>query len=159
MTLRWAGHRDSVDLPYGPSCPATSPGGPRPPRIALENLGQPLGNPTDPGWYGNGTLWTTVPPGLPAKLADLRTTGPDGASMIGLKLGWNRARPGAVKITARPLQGPAARFIAQVGTVQQYGAVGFVPSNLLFGRPGCWRIIARLGDRALPLVVDVPSPA
>src|SRR5579862_1204148 len=146
MTVRWAGGTDSVNVPYGPSCPVTSPGGPRPTRLALENLGQPLGNPTDAGWYGNGTLWTTVPPGLPADLAELRTTGPGRVSMIGIKMGWQRARPGAVSITARPVHGPPARFIARVGTVQQYGRLGFVPSNLMFERAGCWRITARLAN-------------
>jgi len=159
LTLQWAGHTDSVDLPYDPSCPVTPPSGPRPPRVALQNLGQPMGSASDPGWYGNGTLWTELPPGLPANLADLRTTGPGGASMIGLKVGWNRARPGAVSITARPLHGPPARFIAHVGTVSEYGPTGFVPSNLMFGRAGCWQITARLGDHVLPVVVDIPFAA
>lgn len=158
VNLRWAGHTDSVDLPYDPSCPVTPPGGPRPPRVALENFGQPMASASSPGWYGNGALWTELPPGLPANLAALRTTGPNGVPMIGIKMGWNRALPGAVTVAARPLHGPAAEFTAHVGTVQEYGRRGFVTSELLFGRPGCWRITARLGRHVLPLVVDIPSP-
>ncbi len=139
-------------------CPITRPGGPRPPRVALQNLGQPMGRASDPGWYGNGVLWTELPPGLPADRADLRTWGPHHTPMVGLKVGWNRALPGAVSITAHPLHGSPALFIAQTSTVQEYGPRGFIPSGLEFARPGCWRVTARLGDHVLPVVLDVPSP-
>ena len=42
-------------------CPASTPAGPRPPRHALLNFGTLMAHPSDPGWYGNGVLWTVLP--------------------------------------------------------------------------------------------------
>ncbi len=130
-------------------CPVTKPGGPRPPRYALLNFGTPITNPSDPSLYGNGTLWTGLPRAQTVA-RDPRT------GMIGVKLGWFRARRGLVTITAKPWRGPAARFRAWVGTPQEYGPTGFAASGLTFGRAGCWQLRARLAGRVLKLVLYVP---
>jgi hypothetical protein len=127
------------------------PGGPPPPQNALLNLGQPIAKASDPGWYGNGTLWTSLRPPI-----SFRRDGRHG--MLVTKIGWFRARPGGVTIMAEPVRGPPARFRADVGTSQSYGATGFAPSILEFGRFGCWRLRARLGDRVLTVVLDVSGP-
>jgi hypothetical protein len=130
------------------SCPTTKPGGPRPPRFALLNFGNQIASPTDPTLYGNGVLWTGIP--SPAwSVWDPRTR------MIGIKMGWFRARPGRVTLTAKPLDGPPARFTGQVGTPAEYGPTGFAASGLAFGRPGCWKLHASLAMRELTIVLDV----
>ena len=121
------------------------PGGPRPPRFALLNFGDPIASRSDPGWYGNGALWTELPTPAPIQA--------DG--MLGMKVGWFRARIGQVTITGTPLYGPPARFSARVGTPAQYGATGFTVSGIEFGRPGCWRLHASLDGRVLTVVLNV----
>jgi hypothetical protein len=75
--------------------------------------------------------------------------------MLGIKMGWFRARPGLVTITARPLYGPPASFSAQVGTPAEYGPTGFTASGIAFGRPGCWRLHASLAGHVLTIVLNV----
>jgi hypothetical protein len=132
-------------------CPVSTPAGPRPPHRALLNFGDPIAKPSDPGWYGNGVLWTLLPL---FSAQTLRGPGP----AVHMKIPWFRADTGRVTITAAPLAGPPARFSANVGTPASYGATGFAPSILQFGRPGCWRLHAHLASRVLTLVVRV-SPA
>jgi hypothetical protein len=131
------------------ACPTTQPGGPRPPRFALLNFGNPIASESDPGWYGNGALWTRLQP--QTRFLRDRQTG-----KIGHKLGWFRARRGLVTVTGKPLHGPPARFSAQVGTPQEYGPTGFAAGGLEFGRPGCWQVRAQLAGRVLTLVLKVP---
>ncbi len=133
-------------------CPTTKPGGPRPPRYALLNFGDPIASASDPSLYGNGTLWV----GLPQPNWAVRDSM---TGMIGLKLGWFRARRGVVTVTGRPRDGSSARFSAQVGTPAEYGATGFAASDLEFGRGGCWQINARLAGRVLTVVLQVPRPS
>ena len=74
------------------------------------------------------------------------------------KMGWFRARPGEVTITARPVDGPPARFEAEVGPLASYGPTGFVPSVLAFGRAGCWQLNAKLEDHVLRVVLAISRP-
>jgi hypothetical protein len=132
------------------SCQTTGAGRPRPPRFALLNFGDQIASPTDPTLYGNGILWTGIP--SPAwSVWDPRTR------MIGIKMGWFRARPGRVTLTAKPLDGLPARFTGQVGTPAEYGPTGFAASGFAFGRPGCWKLRASLAGRVLTIVLDVRS--
>ena len=142
--------RGSSDITDRAACATTKPHGPRPPRIALLNLGDPIARASDPGWYGNGALWTELPP--PTQVSRDPHSG-----MLGIKMGWFRARPGLVTITARPVHGPPARFSAHVGTPQEYGPTGFAASGLEFARPGCWQLRARLAGHVLALLLYVPS--
>lgn len=128
-------------------CPVSKPGGPPPPANALLNGGTPIAKTSDPGWYGNGVLWTN----LPWATQFIRT--PSG--LLSTKVPWFRARAGAVAIDARPLHGPPARFAASVGTPVSYGPTGFSPSILAFGRTGCWAVHAHLDGRALDVVMQV----
>jgi hypothetical protein len=127
------------------ACPTTKPGGPRPPRFALLNFGDPIASPSDPGWYGNGALWTELPAPAPSQ-ADGR---------LAMKMGWFRALTGQVTITGKPLYGPPASFSAAVGTPPEYGPAGFTISGIAFGRSGCWRLHASLAGRVLTVVLNV----
>jgi hypothetical protein len=129
----------------------TPPGGPTPPRIALLNLGQPIAHASDPGWRGNGMLWTQFQ-------SPLSTHRDRASGLLVTKMGWFRARPGWVTITARPVAGPPSRFQEEVGTVASYGPTGFVPSVLAFGRAGCWQLHAKLEDHVLRVVLAISRP-
>jgi hypothetical protein len=130
------------------ACPVTKPGGPRPPRYALLNFGDPMTRPSDPSLYGNGTLWVGIPKANWA-IRDPRT------GMVGMKVGWFRARRGVVTVTGRPWHGAPAAFRADVGTPQEYGATGFAASGLEFAHTGCWELRARLAGRVLRVVLEV----
>jgi hypothetical protein len=127
------------------ACPTTKPGGPRPPRFALLNFGNPIASPSDPGWYGNGALWTELPAPAPSQAH----------GMLAMKMGWFRALTGQVTITGKPLYGPPASFSAGVGTPAEYGPTGFTISGIAFGRSGCWRLHASLAGRVLTVVLNV----
>ena len=144
-----AGHVTATSSSAG--CPVSRPTGPRPPQRALLNLGEPIARASDPGWFGNGVLWTVLPWGNQS----LRGPGP----FIHMKVPWFRADTGSVTITAAPVGGPPARFAASVGSPASYGATGFAPSILRFGRPGCWKLHAHLASRVLTLVVRVAPAA
>ncbi|MGZ4165756.1 MAG: hypothetical protein ACXVR1_17815 [Solirubrobacteraceae bacterium] len=133
-------------------CPVSTPAGPRPPHRALLNFGDPIARASDPGWYGNGVLWTQLP-----TFSEQR--GRLQGAMLHLKIPWFRAQTGAVTIDAAPVGGPPSRFSAQVGTPAEYGRFGFAPSILQFGRAGCWRLHAHLASRVLTLVVRVAPAA
>jgi hypothetical protein len=141
-----AGHVAATSSSAG--CPVSTPAGPRPPHRALLNFGDPIARASDPGWYGNGVLWTLLPT-LSKQHGRLQD------AMLHLKIPWFRAQTGAVTIDAAPVGGPPSRFSAQVGTPAEYGRFGFAPSILQFGRPGCWRLHAHLASRVLTVVVRV----
>ena len=128
-------------------CPVTKSGGPTPPADALQNGGRAIARASDPGWYGNGTLWTN----LPWSTQFIRT--PSG--LLSTKIPWFRARTGTVTVDGRPLHGPPARFTANVGTPASYGPTGFSPSILAFGRTGCWVVHAHLHGKTLEVVLRV----
>jgi len=132
------------------ACPVTHAGGPRPPQKALQNFGSPVGRPTDPGWWGNGVLWTHLPP--PTTTVRDPHTG-----LIDMKFPWFRARPGQVVVRAQRLGADGAEFAADTGTPAEYGATGFTPSILSFGAPGCWRLTAHLAHRALRVTILVSA--
>jgi len=128
-------------------CPITKPKGPPPPANALQNGGTPIAKGSQPGWYGNGALWTN----LPWSTQFIRT--PSG--LLSTKIPWFRARMGRITVDARPLHGRPARFTADVGEPASYGRTGFSPSILAFGRTGCWVVHAHLAGKALDIVFRV----
>lgn len=71
----------------------------------------------------------------------------------GQKIGWYRERRGALRVYAKRLDGPAASFVAEVPPY--YGRIGFQPSGLTFGAPGCWAVTAVVGTDASRFVVQV----
>lgn len=71
----------------------------------------------------------------------------------GLKIGWYRERRGTLKVYAKRLDGQAAGFVAEVPPY--YGRIGFQPSGLTFGAPGCWAVTAVVGTDASRFVVNV----
>ena len=113
----------------------------------MMNFDQPIARASDPGWYGNGVLWTQFPSG---GFDFLRRPG----GTLTLKMPWFRASQGPVTIDGRPLSGPSARFSARVNA-GDYGPYGFVPARLVFGRSGCWILRAHLAGSVLSVVIDV----
>jgi len=109
--------------------------------IALTNLGSTLSVGGE-GWIGNDALWVQLPPA---------------GILMGTKFGWFRAKAGQVEVRARPLTGGPAEFRADVGTVSEYGPVGFTPSTLRFGRDGCWQVTGTVAGSRLVFVLDVVS--
>lgn len=158
---------DRSATPDGPSSTATSTS-PSPTRslgacpiTAVSGSATPpssLGYRTPPpvpyvrDWYGNDSLWVMLPP--MGKLPSSRD--PDGR--LGTKFPWFRLASGEVQVTAERLDGPTASFVADVGTVSEYGDRGFTPSMLYWSAPGCWRVTGRLAARELMFVVLVAAP-
>lgn len=73
----------------------------------------------------------------------------------GQKVGWYRERRGRLKVYAKRLDGPAAPFVSNVPPY--YGVIGFQPSGLTFGAPGCWAVTAVVGSQASRFVVQVAA--
>jgi hypothetical protein len=103
-------------------------------------------------WYGNGVLWVMLPPGgvLPAYRQPVRLT---------TKFPWFRLEPGAFQVTGERLDGPTSDFSASPGDVSAYGATGFVPSDLMWSSPGCWRVTGTVvGKGSLTITMRVEAP-
>jgi hypothetical protein len=109
----------------------------------------PLPVPYIHGWYGNSALWVGVPTGgvLPAQ-RDYQWP-----REWGTKFPWWRAIPGKLTITARRLDGPSAGFHGEVP--DGYGRFGFVPSDLVWPKPGCWQVTGTIAGRSLTFVTRV----
>lgn len=71
----------------------------------------------------------------------------------GQKIGWYRERRGTLRIYAKLLDGASAPFTAEIPP--SYGKLGFQPSGMTFGAPGCWAVTAVAGGQASRFVVDV----
>lgn len=101
-------------------------------------------------WYGNGRLWVMLPP-------DGRLlTWPHANGSVSTKFPFFRVAHGAVVVRAHRLDGSPGQFSAATGTVDAYGESGFVPSELTFSTPGCWRLRASVsGGPALTFTVVV----
>lgn len=104
-------------------------------------------------WYGNRAIWVMLPERgqLPAWPAEA----PGWRARRGTKFPWYGLRPGQLRITGQRLDGPG-RFAAQVATTQEgYGPPGFVPSELYWSSPGCWRLTATLATSTLRFTARV----
>ncbi|MGH2436909.1 MAG: hypothetical protein ACRDFA_07945 [bacterium] len=67
---------------------------------------------------------------------------PDGA--LGMKFGWTRAVRGKLHVTGHRLDGDAPPLRADVRG--RSGELGFQASYLIFPTPGCWEVLAQLGE-------------
>jgi hypothetical protein len=103
--------------------------------------------------YGNDALSAVIP-------ADGKFTfKPGGAGFVdddgalGIKVAWDRRRPGQLLVGGRRLDdsAPPARSYIPAG----YSEVGAQSTYLVFPAPGCWEITGRIGDAGLTFVVLV----
>jgi hypothetical protein len=125
--------------------------GSRPPAVLQYSPPPPV--PWVRDWYGNGSLWVMLPPDgqLPTD------PHPDGS--VTTKFPFFRVKQGRVEVHAQRLDGPPGRFSAAMGTVSAYGRSGFVPSELSFSTPGCWRLHASVsGSPGLTFTELVKPP-
>jgi hypothetical protein len=105
------------------------------------------------GWNENDVLGTVLWRDSTFKFV------PDGPGFIdhdgalGIKVGWWRTTPGGqLDITGRRIDAPAAPLRAYIppGYPEH-----FQPSYVVFPTPGCWEVVASIGERSLTLVVAV----
>jgi hypothetical protein len=131
------------NLSAEPSCPVTKP-----------NQNTPPGERGSPSHYGNGALWTVLPPagrvvfwpGGPGQVL------PDGS--LSMKFPWWRgAVSGQLTIEGRRLDGPAPSLRASIP--EGYGDTGFQATALIFPQEGCWEVTGKVGHANLTFVVNV----
>ena len=132
-------------------------------KVTSANGSTPPGQTADPGWHGLGGLWTYLGPKStivatrdPAKRPEGTLVGrvqSDGS--IYAKFPWFRDRRAWGKLTIRgsPLYGRSARLTAKLGA--RGANASFIPSSLIFGRTGCWKVSAQSGKASLSLVMRV----
>ena len=86
------------------------------------------------------------------KLSTIRPNpvGYEGQGSWAAKQPWFRSTTGEVTITARRMDGTGTATY-DVGTSAEYGPTGFVPSRIVFGSGGCWRVAGRLGTSRVVL--------
>lgn len=105
------------------------------------------------GMYGNDALDVVLPadgkfvfrPGGPGFIDDR-----DGA--LGMKVGWGLKIPGQLELTGRRLDGQAPP--ARAYTSYRH-TVGGMSTFVVFPTPGCWEIVASVGQQSLTFVVAV----
>lgn len=109
------------------------------------------------GLYGNDALDVRLPSN--GKFAFV----PDGPGFVdydgalGIKVAWLRKIRGQLDITGRRLDGPArpARAYMTIARPEPAGQGSYV----VFPTPGCWEIVASVGERSLTFVVAVEFTA
>lgn len=105
------------------------------------------------GMYGNDAIDVVLPPD--GKFV-FRPKGPgfidrDGA--LGIKVSWNVKTTGLLDVTGRRLDGPAPRARAYMS--YRTGKPGGQSNFVVFPTPGCWEIVASVGQQSLTFVVAV----
>jgi hypothetical protein len=63
---------------------------------------------------------------------------------LGMKFGWTRGIAGQLKVTGRRLDGVAAPL--RLDAPRGYGDIGFQASHVIFSTPGCWEVVAQVGE-------------
>jgi hypothetical protein len=121
--------------------------GTAPPSVIHPAEPQPV--PWITSFAGNQVLWV----GLPADSTLHSDTLRPPPFMV--KFPWWRLKTGQLTITARRLDGPGAGFDAKPGSVYAYGDTGFVPSELSFPLPGCWKITGSVHGGSLSITLRV----
>ena len=106
--------------------------------------------------FGNGDLWA-VPPRKPTYSA--RT----GLWTV-KKQAWFRLSDEVLTVQADQVDGDGGTFHAVLPPVGSYPLdlnlhIGprFMPSHLEFSEPGCWRVVATLGDSRVVFHVDIDA--
>jgi hypothetical protein len=61
-----------------------------------------------------------------------------------MKFGWMRAVPGKLTVSGHRLDGDAPPLQADIKCC--FKESGFQSSHLIFPTPGCWEVVAQLGD-------------
>ena len=141
----------------GDDCPVTQPPAPllTPPREFTDFLRAGIQEPAyrqtaallppDHFWYGNEAAWLSLPS--------------NGVLHNG-KQPWWRQATGQLHILGRRLDGGAPDAPVPVAHVPNgYGDRGFQATGWTFPAPGCWLIVATVGDAELRFVVRVSLPA
>jgi hypothetical protein len=129
-------------------CPVTTRGSSAHPPIDFVSSGLPV--PYVRVWLGSPAIWIRLPRRgvLPALPDPHRGT-------ISSKFPWWRVLAGNLHAWAHPLGRSRPRLHADVQPAANYGPKGFVPSELHFSRPGCWRITGSLRGHRLSFVARV----
>lgn len=127
-----------------PSCPVTLPNGNAPP-----------GERPTRADYGNGELFTGLPPDGIARMLPHEVQ-PDGS--LRRKFFWWRGPEirGDLTLTGRRLDVPAPPLRAEIP--EGYGLTGFQATALIFPAAGCWEVTGRAGDGSLTFVILVVPP-
>jgi len=133
-------------------CPVTTRGSTAKPPIDFVSTGLPV--PYVRVWLGSPAIWIRLPRRgvLPAIHDRHRRT-------ISSKFPWWRVLAGNLQAWAHPLGRARPRLRADVQPAANYGPTGFVPSELHFSRPGCWRITGSLRGHKLSFVARVVRQA
>ena len=76
---------------------------------------------------------------------------PDGS--LSMKFGWWRLRSGKLRVEGRRIDGGSFPMRAEIPS--GYGDSGFQATALIFPRPGCWEVTARVGDARLRFITLV----
>jgi hypothetical protein len=122
-------------------CPVTLPNGATPPLEA-----------PSPNRLGNGVLWTTLwpngtvifEPGGPGEMGEDLS--------LSMKWPWWRGIAGSLEINGARLDAPGTLRASIPGG---YGAVGFQATALIFSGPGCWEVVAHVGDEGLTFITAI----
>jgi hypothetical protein len=124
--------------------------------VTLPNGNAPPNERPGTNYYGNGKLWTLVPPNGTFLVTDPGWIEPDGR--IGLKWQWWRsaASAGHLSITGRRLDADAPPLEAVIP--DGYGTTGHQTSGIIFSTPGCWEVTGRSGGVELTFVVRIVVP-
>jgi hypothetical protein len=122
-------------------CPVTQPNG-------VRYDADPAG-----GNHGNRALVTHL---WPHGVIVFKPGGPgyvlrDGS--LSMKFPWWRLQSGKLRIEGRRLDGGSLPLRAEIPN--GYGEAGFQATALIFPRPGCWEVTARVGDSRLRFITLV----
>jgi len=128
--------------PAPDGCPITLPNGETPPGESRSRV-----------HHGNGVLWTVLPPDGKIGVAPNYIL-PDGS--IDIKFPWWRGVQGALTITGRRLDMPAAPLRADIPS--GYGLSGFQASGVIFPTEGCWEVTGWVANTSLTFVTLVVRP-
>jgi hypothetical protein len=106
--------------------------------------------------FGSGVLWT-VPPRKPTYSAS------NGLWTV-KKQAWFRLSDEELTVQAERIDGDGGAFRADLPPMGSYPldlnlhiGPGFMPSHLEFSAPGCWRVVATLGDSSVVFHVNVDA--
>ena len=129
-------------------CPVTTRGSSAKPPHEFVATGMPV--PYVRVWLGSRAIWLRLPRRgvLPALPDPHKRT-------ISSKFPWWRVLAGNLRAWAQPAGRTGARVRADVKPAADYGPTGFVPSELHFSGPGCWRITGALRGHTLSFVTRV----